>query len=87
MNDWRNILSAPRDGTPIEIRNTWGIAPHYGLCKWVLGQGWVYANDPSASMIDGPHLDWREYAGKPEDYVDPTNGRQETVEYWRTRGR
>lgn len=32
--DWRPINSAPRDGTVIEVRNTWGVAPTYQLVRW-----------------------------------------------------
>lgn len=31
---WRDIASAPRDGTIIEIRNCYGVAPTYGLFRW-----------------------------------------------------
>lgn len=32
--DWRPIASAPRDGTIIEVRCTYGVAPWYGLYHW-----------------------------------------------------
>lgn len=35
--DWRPIASAPRDGTIIEVRCTYGVAPWYGLYHWVSG--------------------------------------------------
>jgi hypothetical protein len=79
---WQRIVSAPRDGTAIEIKNDYGIMPTYSLCKWVHGEGWKYVNDESRGVIDGDHLTWRPYEGDPANYVDPTNGAQETREYW-----
>lgn len=83
MNEWQRIESAPRDGTPIELRNDYGIAPTYSLSKWVQDRGWVHANDDSRGVGDGPWLTWRPYEGNAKDYIDPTNGAQETPEYWR----
>ncbi|TJW14427.1 MAG: hypothetical protein E5W82_10650 [Mesorhizobium sp.] len=79
---WNNILSAPRDGTPIEIQNNWGVAPWFGVFKWVAGNGWRDVCDARSGCIDGPHLSWRPYAGRVEEYVDPTNGAMKTHEYW-----
>ena len=84
--EWKNITTAPRDGTPIELKNDYGIMPTYSLCKWVSGRGWVDANDDCRGVIDGPHLTWRPFSGDVQGYIDPTNGAQETVEYWQ-RGR
>ena len=81
--DWQDIVLAPRDGTPIELENCYGIRPTYSLCKWVNGRGWVDANDESRGVGDGPWLRWREYKAEPSKYVDPTNGAQQHVEYWR----
>jgi len=81
-NDWLPIVSAPRDGTVIELKNDYGIAPWYGLHKWVVGRGWVDATDDSRGCGDGPWLSWRAYEGNPAGYIDPTNGAQETTEYW-----
>jgi len=41
------------------------------------------------SVITGAehHLSWRPYDGYPEEYVDPTGGRQDTREYWRAAAR
>lgn len=80
---WNDITAAPRDGTPIEIQNNWGVAAHYGVCKWVQGRGWVYLKDENMGMGDGAHLSWRPFTGNATSYVDPTNGAQDTPEYWR----
>jgi len=31
---WQPMASAPRNGTPIEVRCTYGAAPWYGLFRW-----------------------------------------------------
>jgi len=31
---WQPISTAPRDGRTVEILNTYGVAPWYGLFKW-----------------------------------------------------
>lgn len=81
-SNWKDITSAPRDGTPIELENCYGIRPTYSLCKWIQGQGWIHVNDECHGVGDGPWLRWREYKGDPSAYVDPTNGAQETMSYW-----
>lgn len=81
--DWNDIATAPRDGTPVEIQNNWGVAAHYGVCKWVEGRGWVYVNDQNRSMSDGSHLSWRPYDGDVTSYTDPTGGLQDDPRYWR----
>ncbi len=83
-NEWRNITEAPRDGSVIEIQNNYGIAPWYGIFKWVNERGWVDATDDNMGLgsDDGDHLSWRPFDGSPPSYVDPTNGAQDTNEYW-----
>jgi hypothetical protein len=34
MTDWRPMSEAPRDGTWIEIQNSWGAYPTYDLARW-----------------------------------------------------
>lgn len=81
-SDWQDIVSAPRDGTPVELENCYGIRPTYSLCKWITGRGWVDASDDAHGVGDGPWLRWREYLGEPADYVDPTHGAQYSMGYW-----
>lgn len=86
QSDWRPIDSAPRDGTWIELKNNYGLMPTYSLSRWAQWFGdrcaWVHSDDPNVSNDDGPFLEWRPYHGDPASYVDPTNGRQRTDEYW-----
>lgn len=81
-SDWKDIESAPRDGTPVELENCYGTRPTYRLCKWVDGEGWRDVNDELRGVGDGPWLRWREYSNSTSDYADPTNGAQETMAYW-----
>jgi hypothetical protein len=79
---WNDIRDAPRDGTPIEIQNNWGIAPWFGAHRWVDGK-WQSCSDPRLGIAsEGPHLSWRPLLGSPAEYVDPTRGRQDTNAYW-----
>jgi hypothetical protein len=34
QGDWRSMDSAPRDGSTIEVRCTYGVAPWFGLYHW-----------------------------------------------------
>lgn len=79
---WSNIQDAPRDGTVIEIQNNYGVAPTWSICRWQ-GGGWERADNPSHGVGDGPWLSWRAYEGEVSDYIDPTNGQQDTADYWR----
>jgi hypothetical protein len=83
---WQPMETAPRDGTVIEVRNTYGVAPTYSLAKWGMGFGgerWQKATDPSSGWISESSLWWRPYAGDVSAYVDPTGGAQNDMAYWR----
>jgi hypothetical protein len=93
---WRSMSTAPRDGSVIELRCTYGVAPWYGLFKWSnevqtpdgrrveLGKKrWTDAIDVNKGVADESSLSWRPYSGAVENYVDPTHGRQNTDRYWR----
>lgn len=98
-SDWRSIDSAPRDGTVVEIKNTYGVAPWYGLYKWTGKRtsrdqhgnvheynsepAWVSATDGSISISGEGHIKWRPYAGEVQTYSDPTGGMQNDMAYWR----
>ncbi len=87
-NDWQPIKTAPRDGTVIETKCTYGVAPWYGLHKWDsyewrTEKEWRSATDSRSSVTEGPYLYWRPFNGNPSEYVDPTNGVQEDMAYWR----
>lgn len=79
--DWKSIDSAPRDGSVIELKNTYGLMPTYSVAKWE-DEGWRDAGDPMRGVMDGPHLEWRPYAGDIATYLDPTGGRQDAPDYW-----
>jgi hypothetical protein len=81
---WYPIDTAPRTGEPIEIRNSNGARPWYGLFQWQ-GDGWQQSQNPQVRIMTGvgDWLTWRPYTGRPEEYEDPTRGAQDTPEYWR----
>src|SRR5262250_1238248 len=41
MNEWRDMSSAPHDGTVVEVMCTYGIAPWYALARWTSERLWV----------------------------------------------
>ncbi len=87
LHDWMPMEHAPRDGSPIEIRCTFGVAPWYGVFAWN-GDGWFrYGNTHSSVESDAkgnaPFLSWRPLRTAPELYVDPTRGIQNDPAYWR----
>lgn len=95
---WLPMESAPRDGTTIEIRCTYGVAPWYGLFRWtdemtceqdgkrhvLRGQPrWAGIPDDSMGFQEDHSFTWRAYGGNSAQYIDPTGGRQYDQDYWR----
>lgn len=89
---WQATKTAPRDGTVIEIMETYGVAPWYSIYKWDSkggpgGKGyWTDALDPTGGIDDDECAYWRPYKSTERKYVDPTHGAQHTVAYeckWR----
>lgn len=84
QNDWRPITEAPRNGTVIEIRCTYGVAPWFGLYRWITPPGrWAKVGDDNFGFSEGPSFSWRPYHGVATEYVDPTGGAQDSMAYWR----
>jgi hypothetical protein len=81
---WRPIMTAPRDGRVVELLETYGIAPWYGLFRWGSMDGekpeWIETDRPNLFVGEDKCLFWRPYKATGK-YVDPTNGAQYTVEY------
>jgi hypothetical protein len=81
---WLPIETAPRDGTVIEIRNCFGVAPWYGLFVWdAPRREWRSAVDDRCGIIEGSYLTWRFYFSPVAEYSDPTGGFQNDPRYWR----
>lgn len=144
---WQSMDTAPKNGVVIEIMNTYGIAPWYGLFKWSATQqiggpqdpmkecdnspspyelypqhsfmGFTWGGFTQAEWDDwsakhcadrkpmtikvspewvgvgkgqvgggvdcnnGDACHWRPYCGSPDNYTDPTNGAQQSEDYWR----
>jgi hypothetical protein len=96
--EWQPITTAPKDGTIIEVRCTYGVAPWYGLFHWtkqitLLTQtgklvtsdspGWHKVGEEASGFSEGPSFSWRPYKGTATAYVDPTGGMQNSAAYWR----
>ena len=95
---WQPISLAPRDGTTIEMLETYGVAPWYGLFKWTRyrvaldldGKFHVFtAIEPSWIGADNPTRGVQEDSclfWRPYKgtgkYVDPTGGAQNSMAYW-----
>lgn len=96
-NGWQSMDSAPRDGTWVELKCTYGVAPWYCIARWTdegLAHGVnglvPYKKDkPEWVKRDGggpaseSSLFWRPYEGDVEAYSDPTGGLQNSPAYWR----
>lgn len=98
QQDWHPIGTAPKDGTVIEVRCTYGVAPWYGLFIWkeivvlhdnngesheMRSPGWKRVGDDSSSFEEGSSFTWRPYRGMTISYIDPTGGAQDSPAYWR----
>jgi hypothetical protein len=51
---WRSMGSAPRDGTVIEIRQSYGIQPWFGLFKWVVEKGVLHCPAGGGECVPDP---------------------------------
>lgn len=86
---WQPMASAPHDGTVVEVRNNYGVAPWYGLYRWAVSEfdntgHWFNAKQASHFFDhESDTLMWRPYKGDVTAYVDPTGGAQESMAYWR----
>lgn len=78
---FKHMSTAPRDGTIIEIKCSYGIMPWYALGQYIDGELRQYP-DSMKGWTNENSLSWREFDGDPENYVDPTNGAQWTYKYW-----
>ena len=62
--EWKSVDSAPRDGTSVEMLETYGIAPWYGLFRWTTDEAAFEINTgkvmhfknrtPSWQAVDNP---------------------------------
>jgi hypothetical protein len=96
---WQPMTTAPRDGTVIEVINTYGVAPTYSLAKWTKERSAIGQNGDrmlftteqpewvdavkGGGWISESSLQWRPYNGTVTSYVDPTGGAQDSPAYWR----
>jgi hypothetical protein len=94
--DWKPVASALRDGTVVEMMETYGTAPWYGRFRWTKDhtvtdaggkvmhfqatESWVNVDEPGY-VVGEECLLWRPYKGTGK-YTDPTNHAQKSVAYW-----
>lgn len=93
LGGWQPMGAAPRDGTVVETMNVYGLAPSYGLAKWsttlrgrespLSRPAWASVDRDGSYCDDESTLYWRPFTGNADNYVDPTQGAQETPEYWK----
>lgn len=43
---------------------------------------WSSVTKPGIGLMSEERVQWRPYTGDPQHYRDPTNGAQETADYW-----
>jgi len=95
---WQPVSIAPRDGTTVEMLETYGVAPWYGLFKWtrfrvafgIDDKYYVFtAPEPSWVSADDPRMGVQEDSclfWRPYKgtgkYIDPTGGAQNSMAYW-----
>ena len=95
---WNSMDTAPRDGTWVEIKNTYGVAPWYCVARWTR-EDFARCSDGTRKKFEMPDpawvtpdgggpcsegsLHWRPYAGEVSAYIDPTGGMQNQMAYWR----
>jgi hypothetical protein len=79
---WKPIATAPKTGVTVEVLQTYGIAPWYGLFKWNKDTNmWQDAIDPRKGVGEECAF-WRPTQSTPTTYREPTGGAQNSVEYW-----
>ncbi len=98
FSGWRSMDAAPRDGTWVELKCTYGVAPWYCIARWTdeyvcqgrNGERYTGKSDkPSWQKPEGGgpfsegSLHWRPYSGEVSAYADPTGGMQNDPAYWR----
>ena len=81
-SQWKPLSTAPHDGTVVELLNTYGIAPTYGLFKYDAKLHWIQVDVKDRGLSDGNCMYWRSYTGAIDKYIDPTGGKQNSVAYW-----
>jgi hypothetical protein len=96
---WKDMASAPRNGTVVEILNAFGWRPWYGRFKFTHDETISFSDgskervhhdsgiwldvDNPAQSMDNESCMYWRPYAGPAKYVDPTHGAQDTDAYWR----
>lgn len=93
---WSPIDAAPRDGTVLELKCSYGVAPWYFVGYWEpmparhATDGWWRDAKLALDGVKGgvmpteeDSLSWRPFTGEVASYVGPTQGAQNDGGYWR----
>lgn len=82
FSGWFSMDTAPRDGTWVELKCTYGVAPWYCVAQWNIEELRWKKPDGSGPFSESS-LHWRPYDGDIAAYTDPTGGMQNDAAYWR----
>lgn len=82
VGHWKPLEDAPHDGTIVEVNNTYGVAPTYGIFRFKDGSWAEVAPQKDMGLISERCQFFRPFTGDPDKYVDPTNGAQMKTKYW-----
>lgn len=85
MTTFKSMDTAPRDGTIIEVMNSYGFRPTFALAQFIEDpHGGEFRGYPDSTRcwVSESNLSWRPYDGDPDSYIDPTGGAQNTFRYW-----
>lgn len=82
--DWQTMETAPRDGTVVEIKNSYGLLPTFGLFRWER-DSWRSATNPRGGLMEGVEhkFSWRPHNGDLSTYRDYNP----SIEDWRRAAR
>ena len=55
---WQPVKTAPRDGTTVEMMETYGVAPWYGLFKWIRRETEIKSTDGKVYHFKDKEPSW-----------------------------
>ena len=52
--EWRSMDTAPRDGTIVELKCTYGVAPWFGLHRWTNEMSYIIEGERKTYKVEHP---------------------------------